>query len=271
MHSVLKDLLALISCGLCKNSQQDQYSFLRLGNESSRGERVLRTAAGRSTDSRDSDGPSAASANPTRLSIESTSSVEEQWISRFAQVQRDFNPRSTAQVQSTSSVHARPLPQSALPGPTIAQAHDVTGDEALARRLQDEETAAAALLFAADEDLARSLQQEEVTSQAQTAVQEAPLARNSRRANTRVEIQPSFRYRVKHALPTRVYVAGSMKDENNEQPQCSICLVEYEPGDSLRTLPCLHAFHKVCIDQWINSCSEMVCPACRRDIDIDVL
>ena len=53
---------------------------------------------------------------------------------------------------------------------------------------------------------------------------------------------------------------GNEEDQENEQ--CGICLMEYEHGDLLRTLPCLHAFHAKCIDHWLkqNAC----CPECRQ-------
>ncbi|KAL8063749.1 hypothetical protein ABFX02_01G047100 [Erythranthe guttata] len=47
--------------------------------------------------------------------------------------------------------------------------------------------------------------------------------------------------------------------------QCYICLVEYEDGDSMRSLPCHHEFHRACIDKWLKEVHR-VCPVCRRDI-----
>lgn len=32
---------------------------------------------------------------------------------------------------------------------------------------------------------------------------------------------------------------------------CAICFEDYNPGDAMRVLPCLHRFHLSCIDQWI--------------------
>ncbi|EKX48676.1 hypothetical protein GUITHDRAFT_45358, partial [Guillardia theta CCMP2712] len=45
---------------------------------------------------------------------------------------------------------------------------------------------------------------------------------------------------------------------------CSICLVDYEVGDDVRMLPCLHAYHKACADEWLK-CSHS-CPVCKTNI-----
>ena len=34
--------------------------------------------------------------------------------------------------------------------------------------------------------------------------------------------------------------------------ECRICLSKFEPNETLRTLPCLHRFHRDCIDTWIQ-------------------
>ncbi|KAK9110972.1 hypothetical protein Scep_018491 [Stephania cephalantha] len=46
---------------------------------------------------------------------------------------------------------------------------------------------------------------------------------------------------------------------------CSVCLSEFEYGESLRVLPkCGHAFHVHCIDAWLSSHTN--CPLCRAPI-----
>lgn len=42
------------------------------------------------------------------------------------------------------------------------------------------------------------------------------------------------------ALPTRVFVSGMLPDED---AHCTICLGEYEAGESIKELPCAHVFH----------------------------
>lgn len=49
------------------------------------------------------------------------------------------------------------------------------------------------------------------------------------------------------------------------EPDCAVCLSEFEEDESLRLLPkCSHAFHVQCIDKWLTSHSN--CPLCRANI-----
>jgi hypothetical protein len=55
----------------------------------------------------------------------------------------------------------------------------------------------------------------------------------------------------------------------DEGPICSICQYEYTPETSKFT-KCIHGFHKLCIDKWMNekkyeSC--IPCPVCNYNID----
>jgi len=43
---------------------------------------------------------------------------------------------------------------------------------------------------------------------------------------------------------------------------CTVCISEYEDGESLRKLPCGHKFHVECIDTWMDS--NITCPICKK-------
>lgn len=44
---------------------------------------------------------------------------------------------------------------------------------------------------------------------------------------------------------------------------CPICLSEYKPKETLRTIPsCQHCFHADCIDEWLRLNAS--CPVCRN-------
>ncbi|KAF5399382.1 hypothetical protein PHET_07270 [Paragonimus heterotremus] len=44
-------------------------------------------------------------------------------------------------------------------------------------------------------------------------------------------------------------------------PICPICLVDYEEGDRIITLPCFHVYHKGCVQSWLHSGEG--CAMCR--------
>jgi len=43
---------------------------------------------------------------------------------------------------------------------------------------------------------------------------------------------------------------------------CPVCLEDYKLGQVVRRLPCMHFFHKRCIDQWLQR--HGTCPTCRQ-------
>jgi hypothetical protein len=48
-----------------------------------------------------------------------------------------------------------------------------------------------------------------------------------------------------------------------ESPECPICLCEFERGEEMKQLKCLHAFHTPCIADWLKI--NRTCPVCRKD------
>ncbi|KAH9947616.1 hypothetical protein B0H21DRAFT_325550 [Amylocystis lapponica] len=49
---------------------------------------------------------------------------------------------------------------------------------------------------------------------------------------------------------------------SNCTERCLICLDDYEDDDNLRLMSCKHAFHKKCVDKWLQV-GRNNCPACR--------
>ena len=58
---------------------------------------------------------------------------------------------------------------------------------------------------------------------------------------------------------------GSVDDDEEEEPHCSICLGEYEDGDTLMKLPCKHIYHDECIGGW--TLNHVRCPLCNYDLE----
>ncbi|UYV81556.1 RNF111 [Cordylochernes scorpioides] len=52
---------------------------------------------------------------------------------------------------------------------------------------------------------------------------------------------------------------------DQEEEKCTICLSEFEEGENVRRLPCMHLFHMGCVDQWLGTNKR--CPICRVDIE----
>ncbi|GMI86340.1 hypothetical protein HRI_002303300 [Hibiscus trionum] len=47
-----------------------------------------------------------------------------------------------------------------------------------------------------------------------------------------------------------------------EGEMCCVCLSSMEEGEERRVLPCMHEFHRGCVDRWVSSCRKN-CPICR--------
>eukprot|EP00494_Astrolonche_serrata_P028539 UN28806 len=52
--------------------------------------------------------------------------------------------------------------------------------------------------------------------------------------------------------------------DNTDSQSCSICLDTLKNNDLIRTLNCLHVFHKKCVDQWLLN-EKKTCPLCLQD------
>lgn len=60
------------------------------------------------------------------------------------------------------------------------------------------------------------------------------------------------------------FVTGSKKVR-----ECVICMAEFQVGDALRFLPCMHTYHMTCIDDWLMR--SLTCPSCLEPVDAALL
>jgi hypothetical protein len=76
-----------------------------------------------------------------------------------------------------------------------------------------------------------------------------------------LSVLPTFPYEMK---PHQEH-HERLEDRIAHAENCTICLSDYEEGETLRTLPCFHIFHKDCIDDWLKQ--SKVCPVCKYQVD----
>ncbi|KAI6231287.1 RING-type domain-containing protein [Aphelenchoides besseyi] len=69
---------------------------------------------------------------------------------------------------------------------------------------------------------------------------------------------------IKRCTQIRNYVKDLDVPEQ-ERERCTVCLMDFETGEDIRTLHCSHMFHIDCIDRWLNYNKK--CPVCRVDMD----
>merc|ERR1712232_1465170 len=77
---------------------------------------------------------------------------------------------------------------------------------------------------------------------------------------------------IEHRTVNHVYTKASVSSSagrasaglENDENKCMICMEHFANGDVLRTLPCLHRYHKQCVDTWLHRSST--CPICKRDV-----
>ena len=51
--------------------------------------------------------------------------------------------------------------------------------------------------------------------------------------------------------------------------RCAICMIDFETGDEIKYLPCMHIYHKECVDDWLVR--SLRCPACMEPVDAALL
>ncbi|KAE8694005.1 NEP1-interacting protein 1 [Hibiscus syriacus] len=66
-------------------------------------------------------------------------------------------------------------------------------------------------------------------------------------------------------IPKMIITDNNNVDASGEKVSCSVCLQDFQAGETVRSLPqCHHMFHLPCIDKWLLSHAS--CPLCRRDM-----
>lgn len=66
-------------------------------------------------------------------------------------------------------------------------------------------------------------------------------------------------------LPTHELTAEEATKLPDEHNSCVICMEQFKGGDTIKRLPCLHGFHKNCIESWLER--NGTCPVCKHRLD----
>ncbi|TDH66724.1 hypothetical protein CCR75_005975 [Bremia lactucae] len=74
---------------------------------------------------------------------------------------------------------------------------------------------------------------------------------------------PTFKYQVREH-----HGRGSQLDKGGEENNtvCAVCRDEFKAEEEVRALPCLHFYHRECIDQWLMYHRQ--CPICKHVIAV---
>lgn len=80
---------------------------------------------------------------------------------------------------------------------------------------------------------------------------EADRSRSSKRARAAATTE---------AIEGLVHVPGASRSGED----CLVCLQDFSADETLRAMPCSHAFHHQCISQWLRR--NAICPVCRHHL-----
>lgn len=68
-----------------------------------------------------------------------------------------------------------------------------------------------------------------------------------------------------NSLPGYIFHKSNHDLSGSVEELCTICQNEYEVGNQLMLLPCMHNFHAVCGSEWFLNHSKL-CPICKHNI-----
>ena len=76
--------------------------------------------------------------------------------------------------------------------------------------------------------------------------------------------------RLDEALPPLPFAEAKgflVRGEAAGELECAVCLAELQPKDTVRLLPCVHVFHKECVDKWLAR--SAACPTCKGTVPLE--
>jgi hypothetical protein len=70
--------------------------------------------------------------------------------------------------------------------------------------------------------------------------------------------------RVNKEKNTKTSIFTIKESQKYEKFKCQICLDKYLTGNKIRLLPCMHYYHKKCVDKWFDI--SLKCPICQNKL-----
>ncbi|PFX30186.1 RING finger protein 11-like isoform X1 [Stylophora pistillata] len=62
---------------------------------------------------------------------------------------------------------------------------------------------------------------------------------------------------------------GKYDGSKGKKRECVICMTDFAMGDPIRFLPCMHIYHKDCIEDWLVR--SFTCPSCMEPVEAALL
>uniref|UniRef100_A0A0E0MJD2 RING-type domain-containing protein n=1 Tax=Oryza punctata TaxID=4537 RepID=A0A0E0MJD2_ORYPU len=88
------------------------------------------------------------------------------------------------------------------------------------------------------------------------------LGRRRRAADDEGPMRPPCKYARVPAVSLDVFLGLALtKACDARQEECAVCLRDFEEKDMLRTMPCSHSFHQICLFRCLKG--SCLCPLCR--------
>eukprot|EP00118_Oscarella_pearsei_P002823 m.11770 g.11770 ORF g.11770 m.11770 type:complete len:156 (+) comp23597_c0_seq1:444-911(+) len=78
-------------------------------------------------------------------------------------------------------------------------------------------------------------------------------------------VQKIQRFAMLQHLPTGTYDVT----KETKRKECPICMMDFAFGDPIRLLPCMHIYHRDCVDDWLLR--SFTCPTCMEAVDGQIL
>ncbi len=69
----------------------------------------------------------------------------------------------------------------------------------------------------------------------------------------------------KKSISLEGYPIKNVEKLDEEQKSCVVCQEEFQDGQDVAHLPCIHIFHQKCLVEWLEQ--KKTCPICQIEVD----